>query len=150
MDNLNLNTFNCGLFNYWRAFIFFIQTIWFIAIWNRRKYRINSFFVINLFLICPFNCIKGTFTYLVDSWSLAIWVTWKIWTLFRIQKFLIGHLARQTIWRPKRMTWDGQTKLTYGALVVSCTSYSIWKNCSIIAIPIDFAILFALLILKQN
>ena len=91
-----------------------------------------------------FKFLKGTFIYPIDNWSSAIWAMWKIWVVVQNQVDQIKHLAQTTIWRPKHMTWDDQIKLTFGALAVLSMSFFIWKSCSIIAIPISFAIQFAI------
>ncbi len=95
-----------------------------------------------------FKILKGIFFFMVDNWLLAIWAMLKIWVV--IKNHQIKNLAQATIWRPKHMTWEDQIKLTYGALVVLCTSCSIWKNCLIFAIPTNFVILFVIFELKQN
>ena len=91
----------------------------------------------------------GTFIYPIDSWLLAIWAMQKTWAVIPSRANRIKHLARTTIWRPKQMTCDDQIKLTYGALAALCTSCSIWKSCSIIAILTTFAVQFAIFVLKQ-
>jgi serine/threonine protein kinase len=52
--NFDLRTFNCGFINCWRALISFIQIIWFIAIWNLRKYRIKN-------LISLISCFRNSY-----------------------------------------------------------------------------------------
>ena len=116
----DLRTFNRGFINYWRAFTFFTQTIWFIATWNPRKFERKYQIKEHLFMPSTVGhwrfgpCERLGVVVVVPSW---------VDQIRHIQ-------ARTTIWRPKPKELRRSNKIDIWSLILVALSMncSIWKE----------------------